>query len=289
MDCVVVAGGRPEPEDPLYPYTQGKPKALLTLASQPMLAYVLRALSDARQVDRLVVVGVEKKEGQIAAQHLPHPEHVVFLPDQGGIIRNSRFGVEWVVEKRPEAAEVLLSTGDIPLLTGAAVDAFVQRCRPFDHLAYYNLVTRETMETRFPNSNRTFVRLKGVQVAGGDLILVQTRVLDSNRQLWEALTNARKHAWQLARIVGPLTLLKLILRRLSVSEVEEIASRMFEAPVRILLSAYPELAMDVDKPHQVELIKQELTNESVSQRVSESVTQSASKRFSEGNLSENVF
>ena len=31
MDCVLVAGGRPGPQDPLYDETQGKPKALLEI------------------------------------------------------------------------------------------------------------------------------------------------------------------------------------------------------------------------------------------------------------------
>ena len=31
MDCVITAGGVPKPDDPLYVYTQGKPKALLEI------------------------------------------------------------------------------------------------------------------------------------------------------------------------------------------------------------------------------------------------------------------
>lgn len=230
------------------------------LNDRPMLAHVLRGLSDSRYVEQVVVVGIEAREGEEATlPYLPSTVQLQFLPDQGGIISNARYGLEWLEANRPQKGEVLISTADIPLLTGEIVDAFVDQCMPFDHLAYYNVVTRETMEGRFPRSNRTFVRLQGAEIAGGDLIVAQSRIVHTNQQLWEALSDARKHAWQLARIVGPVTLLKLLLRRLSLAEVEQLASRMFAAPIRILISPYPELAMDADKPDQVALLRHNLT------------------------------
>lgn len=261
MDCIVVAGGQPGPDDPLFPYTQGKPKALLPIGGQPMLAYVLRALHEARHVDGLVVVGIPEAEGALAANSLPASQQLTFLPDRGGIVANARQGLEWLLANRPQAAEVLFSTADIPLLTGPVVDTFVDQCRPFDRLAYYNVVTRETMENRFPHSDRTFVRLHETEIAGGDLILAQSRILDTNQALWEALSDARKHAWQLARIVGFRTLLRLLLHRLSLPEVEQLAGDMFAAPIRILISLHPELAMDVDKPEQVDLLRRHLSTE----------------------------
>lgn len=261
MDCIVIAGGRPDPDDPLYPYTQGKPKALLSLNGQPMLAHVLQALQDARQVDTIVVVGITGEEGAGAVQSLPAAQAVIFLPDQGSIVGNARRGLEWLAANRPGGSEVLISTADIPLLTGAIVDAFVDQCRPFDRLAYYNVVTKETMEARFPHSNRTFVRLKDTQIAGGDLNLAQLKILYTNQALWEALTNARKHAWQLARIVGPRTLLKFLFHRLSLADVEALAQRMFGAPIRVITSPYPELAMDADKPAQFDLLRRHLSGE----------------------------
>jgi NDP-sugar pyrophosphorylase family protein len=44
MDAIVIAGGIPEPGDPLYEYTQGQPKALLDIAGKPMVQWVLDAL-----------------------------------------------------------------------------------------------------------------------------------------------------------------------------------------------------------------------------------------------------
>ena len=59
MDCIVVAGGVPQEEDPLYEYTQGRSKALLEVGGRPMIAWVLDALEGAQSVDRIFVVGLE--------------------------------------------------------------------------------------------------------------------------------------------------------------------------------------------------------------------------------------
>ena len=40
IDAVVMAGGVPGPDEPLYPLTQGRPKALLPLAGRVDAAFV---------------------------------------------------------------------------------------------------------------------------------------------------------------------------------------------------------------------------------------------------------
>jgi molybdopterin-guanine dinucleotide biosynthesis protein A len=251
MNCIVAAGGSVSPEDPLYAYTRGKPKALLEIAGRTMLEHVLWALHGARQIGDIVVAGLEKED--VVGLDLPHVAR--FLADRGGLISNLKMAIEWMQTHRPETKIVLLCGADIPLLTNEIVDAFVDSCRPFDCMAYHSVVTRDTMESRFPNSGRTFVKLKGIEIAGGDLSLAQTRITQTDPALWEALVHGRKRAWKLARIVGPKTLLKLLFRQLSLSEVEALAGKAVDAPVRIMKSPFPELAMDVDNPRHVELVR----------------------------------
>ena len=51
MDALVVAGGIPKEGEPLYEYTQGKPKALLDVAGKPMIQWMLDALSGSEKID----------------------------------------------------------------------------------------------------------------------------------------------------------------------------------------------------------------------------------------------
>ena len=58
MDAIVMAGGIPQPEDPLYEYTQGEPKALLDIAGKPMIQWVLDAISGSESVERVVLISL---------------------------------------------------------------------------------------------------------------------------------------------------------------------------------------------------------------------------------------
>ncbi len=59
--------------------------------------------------------------------------------------------------------------------------------------------------------------------------------------------------------MGPLTILRLLFRRLALSDVERLATRLVGAPVRIVNSPYAEVAMDVDKPEQVAILREILS------------------------------
>lgn len=249
MDALIVAGGRPEPDDPLYPYTQGDPKALIKMGERTMLERVVDALHNSTQVEKIVVIGLGHDHGM----NFKRPVH--HLPDQGSMVSNATAGLRWLLEQDPTPRPVLGVSADIPTLTGEIVDALIETCRPFQHSLYYTLVTQETMEKRFPESKRTYVRLKNLLIAGGDMFIFQTSLVNMNPEMIEALSNARKHAWKLARIVGFTTLLKFLTRRLSLNDIEKTGARLIHGPVKIILSPHAELAMDADKPNQIEMLQ----------------------------------
>jgi len=255
MDCIVTAGGTPKEGGLLYSYTQGKSKALLDMNGRTMLERVVDALQTARQVDDIVIVGLGSDMGQQFKRPVAH------IPDQGSLVSNVLAGVAWAVKHKPDAKTVLISSADIPLLTAEMVDEYIDMCRPFDQGMYYNFVTRETMEARFPGSNRTFTRLKDGEIAGGDISLVQPPFVDGNEALWETLAAGRKQAWKLARAVGLRVLLKLLTHRLAISDIETLAERITNHPIKIILNPYAEIAMDGDKPHQIDILRAEMKND----------------------------
>ena len=59
MDAVITAGGIPSEKDPLYPYTQGKPKAMVDIAGKPMIQWILDALGNSKDVEHVVLIGLD--------------------------------------------------------------------------------------------------------------------------------------------------------------------------------------------------------------------------------------
>ncbi|MCP4426504.1 MAG: NTP transferase domain-containing protein [Chloroflexi bacterium] len=252
MDCIIAAGGVPKEEDLLYSYTQGKPKALLDMHGRTMLERVVDAMQSARQIDDIVIVGL----GDDMGQQFQRPVHHV--PGRGGLVSNVLAGVDWINEHKPDTQVILVSSSDIPLLTGEMVDAYIDRCRPFEYGMHYNFIAKETMETRFPDSRRTFTKLKDAEVAGGDMHIISPSFAYSNRELWETLAAGRKKAWKLARAVGFRVLFKLLTRRLSFADIEALILKLTDHRSKILLNPHAEIAMDGDKPHQVDILREEI-------------------------------
>lgn len=254
MDCVVIAGGMPSPEDPMYAYTQGKPKALLDFGGRTMLERVLDGLQGAPSIKNIVVVGLGSDLGMTFQRPVHH------LPDQGSLVANTIAGVAWLREQNPDTGVIITCSADIPLITLEMIEAVIALCQPLDAMYYYTYVTRPTMEKRFPGSNRTFVKLKGAEIAGGDLGLLHPSTIDDNQELFEALANARKHAWKIAKVVGFMMLFKFLFRRLGLKDLEKEATRILGGEALVVELPYAELAMDADKPHQVDMLRAELND-----------------------------
>jgi molybdopterin-guanine dinucleotide biosynthesis protein A len=256
MHCLIIAGGSVSPDNPLYPYTQGKPKALIDMGGRTMLERVVAALHDSSYVEDVFVIGIKPE----MAVGLEFARSVEFMPDQGGMVPNMLTGLEWLSQNRPGTDIILGCSADIPTITGRVVDEFVEACRPWDKGVYYNFVTRERLEERFPNSRRTYSRYGYIETAGGDMLIARVDVALRNRPLLESVTAARKQPWRVASVVGLRMLLKFLLHRVTIADVETTAERALGAPVKIILDGPPELAMDADKPFQIELLRAELAH-----------------------------
>jgi CTP:molybdopterin cytidylyltransferase MocA len=251
MDAIVVAGGTPGPKDPLYPLTQGRPKALIELEGQPMLQWVVDALEASARVEHVVVIGPGPELG------LRFGSKTISLPDQGGMIANILSGLETVQRLSPGATHTLLSSGDIPAITPEMVDWRVATVEAAGADLDYAVVERQTMDRVFPGSRRSFTRLKEIEVCGGDLNGLSVNVV-CDRPLWDSLVASRKNAIKQAALIGYDVLLLALLRRLTLRDAERRVSRNLRLRAHVTLCPYAEVGMDVDKPHQLEMVRQHL-------------------------------
>jgi GTP:adenosylcobinamide-phosphate guanylyltransferase len=252
MDAIVTAGGIPLPGEPLYEYTGGQPKALLDVAGKPMVQWVLDALDEAEKVDQVVVVGLQEDSGVTCSKS------TFFVPDQAGMLQNVRAGVQKLLELNPTAHHVLTVSSDIPAITGEMVDWTVNACLETDHDLYYNVITREVMEARYPNSKRSYIRLKNMEVCGGDMNAIRAKTVTANEALWERIIEARKNVFKQAALVGYDTLLLLLLRQMDIERGVKRVGKKLDISGRVLFCPFAEIGMDIDKPHQLEILRVDL-------------------------------
>jgi len=248
MDAVILAGGNPKQDDLLYSLTGDIPKALMMIAGKPMIQWVLDALSNAKTISRTIIVGLSADCGVNCTKPL------TFIPDQGSMLDNARGGIRKAAEIDPAADYTLLLTSDIPGVTGEMVDWSVNTSLETDDDIYYSVVTREVMETRFPGSNRSFIRLKDMDVCGGDMNLFRISMATGRDDIWNKLIASRKNVFKQAALIGYDTLLFLLLRQLTLEKLVKTVCERLDISGRALLCPYAEVAMDVDKPFQFDIL-----------------------------------
>jgi hypothetical protein len=157
----------------------------------------------------------------------------------------------------PAAQKTLLCSSDIPLITPEIVHGFLAECGDRQVDIFYAIVERKTMEARFPGSNRTFVPFKGGRYSGGDLFLLNLAA-QGNVELFRSLIGSRKNYLAQARMLGLGFILRFLLRLMTVEEAAERARQRMNLNARVVVTRFAELGMDLDKPHQYDLIKAEL-------------------------------
>jgi GTP:adenosylcobinamide-phosphate guanylyltransferase len=253
MDAIVIAGGTPQPGEYLYEETNGTPKAMLDIAGKPMIQWVLDALCSAKTIDQVVVIGLPPDCCDVRC-HKP----LSFFPNQADMIENIRSGAKKVLEFNPQAHHLLIASSDIPAITAEMVDWEVNTAMETDHDAYYHVITRETMETRFPGSRRSYVHLKGMDVCGGDMNIVRAQTVTTNETLWKKIVDSRKNALKQASLLGYDTLFLLMFRLLTLEKAVTLASKRLSIKGRAIVCPYAEVGMDVDKPHQLAIMRADL-------------------------------
>lgn len=248
MDAIVIAGGIPKEGDPLYAQTQGIHKALLDICGKPMIQWVLDALEGAQKIEQLVVIGLPEKSDLMSTKINAS------IANQGDLLENVRSGILKVLELNPGSKRVMVVSSDIPTIKPDMVNWLVDTAEATDHDAYYNVITRQVMEKRFPNSNRSYVKLKDVEVCGGDMNVLDAGLVTQNEALWKKIVDARKSAVKQASLIGLDNLILFLLRRIDLEGAVKRVSRRLQIKGRALLCPYAEIGMDVDKPHQLEIV-----------------------------------
>jgi len=255
MDAIVTAGGIPQPQDPLYTYSHGDSKALIDVAGKPMIQWVLDALGEAKHVNNVIIIGLSPRSGVTCKKP------VYYVSNQGRMLANVVAGVNKALELNKKNKYVLIVSSDIPTLKSEMVDWLVETCMETEDDLYYGVCSREVMEKRFPDSKRTYTPLKDVKVCGADINVVHVDMAKEHLDVWESLIINRKNPFAQAMVMGWGTFFLLAARRLTLDDPGARVCNRIGIKGRAIVCPYAEPCMDVDKPHQLELLRSDLARQ----------------------------
>lgn len=234
VNAVVLCGGDGTLLDPATRF-----KGLVPVLGRPMAEWVVETLLASESVDRVAVVIPD--DADVSPWLRQHASVVV---RDGRFIDNVFAGIDSFGDGRAS----LVTTGDIPALTTAAVDDFVARASAAGADFAYPLVPEDDMLAQFPGSKRTFVRIVGGRVTGGNVSLLSPELVARNRDIGQRLFDTRKSPVAMARVVGLPFVVKLALGRLRPVDVERRMERLLGGRCAAITTSHASIGADVDKP-----------------------------------------
>ncbi len=242
IDAVVLAGrantGKLASESPeAY-------EANIQIAGKPMWSYVLSALESAGEISRIIVVG--PGDGLLGYES---NEKVVIAEPADNLMDNVKIGIA-----SAQTEFVLVSSSDIPLVTGAILSDFIAGAVAEDADFVYPVSTKEDCVSKYPGVQRTYAKVKGADLTGGNVFFVRKSIVGKAWPVVEKMIEYRKSPLKMTSFFGVGFLLKVFLGFAGVPQIEEHVSKLIGIKCRAL-KAVPEIGVDVDKPQDLELVR----------------------------------
>ncbi len=219
-------------------------KSFIEIRGKWIVEYVVEALLESNMVDKIAIIGPieilkDRLEGRID----------YFIPEQGDIFDNLQRGLKPFINDD----FVLVSTSDIPMIKGSVVSDFIERCKAQDADLCYPIVDKSLNQSLYPGFKRTYVKLRDGTFTGGNIIGLNPKVVDPCAEFARGFITHRKKPWELGRLLGPRFLALLTTGRLSIAHIEKRFFQLLRIKARAIISPYPEIANDIDKPDDIEL------------------------------------
>lgn len=252
MDALIL-GGAPN-SGPLRQISGAQYEAGINIAGRSMIDYVISALRNVPVISHIIVVCDES----VLSEALK--KQVTFIVKPGRTLLDSlNNGLKAMDAREP----VLVLTADIPLISKEALEDFLQRCNQKEADVYYSFVPKEVNDQKYPGVKRTYVKLREGVFTGGNLVLLSPGVSRDHTDILNRAVLLRKKTLQLCLMLGWKYLFYLLVGRLTIHQIEDQVATILKIKAVGVISAFPEVGIDVDKPSDFHLVSKVLSNKSL--------------------------
>jgi GTP:adenosylcobinamide-phosphate guanylyltransferase len=237
VNSIILAGSQP-----IKTWDDRGNKALYQIHGKAMVEYVIEAVRGVKDVGKIILVGDKLELEGILSEKVD-----IIIDSKGSVIENIRAGINYLGNRE----YVLICSSDIPFITSEAIKDFIDKSKETAADFCYPVVERKESEKKFPDMKRTFIKTKDGFFTGGNIFYVNPSILERCFEIADKLIQSRKNPFKMARILSLTLLINLIMGNLTIRKAEKRFSKLLGIEARAIISEYPEVGNDVDKPDDV--------------------------------------
>ncbi|MGB3722958.1 MAG: NTP transferase domain-containing protein [Pacificimonas sp.] len=236
MTALLLAGARPRADERGLG-TGDLPKTLLPVAGQTMLSRVANTLRSTPCISSIHMIAQEAeamlRRAGLSNQHIDTSEAAA----SASLSVSNALANAW---------PYLVVTADHALLTPDIIEEFVDKSLATECDLCAGVVSRETLQLRFPNSRRTWLKFRGGSYTGANLFLLRNSKVRGALEVWGNVEQQRKKGRAIIGAFGPLLLLGALLRILTLDQAIAAAGRKVGCRATAIYLGNAEAAIDVD-------------------------------------------
>ena len=242
-DLIILAGGA---GTVTLPGQGERARALAELKGRRLLDYIVDGVRESSRVASVVLVTHSAHREAFRQAAVPG---LLLCACDGSMAECAAAAIQKLREQpgHENITKVATVCDDLPFLTGEALDDFIARAEAADADGVYAIVRKEACLREFPSLRRTFFHLKEGDFTGGNVSLVSVKLFPGCIEKMKEVFALRKNPVKLAAWLGPFFILKMLLHRLSLSDVERKVSEMFGYRGRAVITDYACIGTDLDK------------------------------------------
>lgn len=168
-------------------------------------------------------------DGELAPETIPHPQTPSPRDSSG----------------REGERKILIVTTDLPFLTPELLQSYIDLC-PLDKDFTVPLVGKNAWNEKYPGFPATFVKLRDGEWTTGCAYIATVDGLRRAKPHIERVFENRKSKLGMAKLLGPGFVLKYLMKKLSVDDVEKKVRQLLDCSGVAVPNSPPELAFDLD-------------------------------------------
>ena len=251
--AIILAADR-ETHNPVAAAAGVRCKSMAPVGGTPMLFRVIEALASSGHVHNQTLCGPPRSimDQEPALKEYIASRRVSWQENQA----TPSLSAFHAMASLPEDVPLLLTTSDHALLSPRIVDHFCDEACKAECDVVTAVVRHETVTAAYPHTRRTAYKFRDGAYCSCNLFAFLTPRSRQVPNFWRQVEQQRKNPLRVINILGWMTVIRYLLRSLSLSEVLNRLSRKLGCTAGVVVLPYPEAAIDVDSAEDWRYVQQ---------------------------------